>query len=102
MDDLLAPLQDFFEGQIDFHGQRLAEILSTVLLIISAAVGFVVGYIYKDIHQTLWISLAGTVFTAVVVVPPWPFFNKNPEKWLVPAGGKASGSRVVVDGIKVA
>lgn len=54
MDNILAPIQDAFEGQIvstllipsfsplitnhaiqDFHGQQLAETLSTVLLIIS-------------------------------------------------------------------
>ncbi|KAJ5693366.1 hypothetical protein N7462_002789 [Penicillium macrosclerotiorum] len=102
MDELLAPLQDVFEGQIDFHGQRLAELLSTVLLIISGAVSFVVGYIYKDIHLTLWIGLGGTLFTAFVVVPPWPIYNQNPEKWQGATGGKAGGPRVVVDGVKVA
>lgn len=54
----------------------------------------------------LWVGLAGTAFTAFVVVPPWPFFNRNPEKWLgskartaakVPGG--ASG--IIVDGVKV-
>ncbi|KAJ5812534.1 hypothetical protein N7474_008835 [Penicillium riverlandense] len=102
MDELLAPIQDAFEGLIDFHGQRLAEILSTVLLILSAAVSFVVGYIFKDIHLTLWIGLAGTLATAVVVVPPWPFYNQNPEKWLARTDGRAGGLGVVVDGVKVA
>lgn len=40
--------------------------------------------------------------TAVAVVPPWPVYNKNPEKWLVPRTGKAaSAGGVVVDGVKV-
>jgi signal peptidase complex subunit 1 len=102
MDELLAPLQDAFEGQIDFHGQRLAEILSTVLLILSGAISFVVGYIYKDIHLTLWIGLGGTLFTAFVVIPPWPVYNQNPERWLNSAGGKAGAPKVIVDGVKVA
>ncbi|OQD70449.1 hypothetical protein PENDEC_c023G07101 [Penicillium decumbens] len=102
MDELLAPLQDAFEGQIDFHGQRLAEILSTVLLIISGAVSFVVGYIYKDIHLTLWIGLAGTLFTGLAVIPPWPIYNQNPERWLNSTDGKANTPRVLVDGVKVA
>ncbi|KAJ5910993.1 uncharacterized protein N7473_000296 [Penicillium subrubescens] len=101
MDNILAPLQDAFEGQIDFHGQRLAELLSTVLLIISGALSFLIGYIYKDIHLTLWTGLGGTLFTALVVVPPWPIYNRNPEVWF---GGKAKvgGVGVVVDGVKVA
>lgn len=63
------------------------------------AISFLVGFIYKDIHLTLWIGLGGTLFTGLVVVPPWPLFNQNPEKWLIPAG--KGGPRVLVDGVKV-
>ncbi|KAL1969057.1 hypothetical protein VTN77DRAFT_891 [Rasamsonia byssochlamydoides] len=103
MDNFLAALQEALEGQIDFHGQRLAEILSTLLLILSGVVAFVVGYIQQDIYLTLWIGLAGTLLTALVVVPPWPFYNQHPEKWLNPAtGGRSSGvPDIVVDGVKV-
>ncbi|KAJ5095127.1 Microsomal signal peptidase Spc12 [Penicillium argentinense] len=98
MDDILAPLQDAFEGQIDFHGQRLAELLSTALLIIFGAISFVIGYLYKDIHLTLWVGLGGTLFTGLVVIPPWPFYNMNPEMWLP---SRKAGPSVLVDGVKV-
>ncbi|KAJ5414592.1 hypothetical protein N7509_001219 [Penicillium cosmopolitanum] len=105
MDEILAPLQDAFEGQIDFHGQRLAEILSTALLVIFGAISFIVGYIYKDIHLTLWIGLGGTIFTGFVVIPAWPWFNRNPEKWLASGGSGIGnlkgGPSVLVDGVKV-
>ena len=65
-------------------------------------VSFVVGYVYKDIHLTLWIGLGGTLLTALAVIPPWPIYNHNPEKWLIPADSKSGGSRVIVDGVKVA
>ncbi|KAJ5474848.1 hypothetical protein N7475_004414 [Penicillium sp. IBT 31633x] len=100
MDELLAPIQDALEGQIDFHGQRLAELLSTVLLIISGAASFVIGYTYKDIYLTLWTGLAGTLFTALVVVPPWPMYNRNPENWLGSTGGRPNPG-ITVDGVKV-
>ncbi|KAE8348949.1 putative microsomal signal peptidase subunit SPC12 [Aspergillus coremiiformis] len=102
MDDILAPLQDIFEGQIDFHGQRIAEILSTGLLILSGVVAFFVGYIYQDMHLTLWVGFAGTLITGLSVIPPWPMYNKNPEKWHVPLAGSVGGARVVVDGPKAA
>ncbi|QKX60832.1 uncharacterized protein TRUGW13939_07978 [Talaromyces rugulosus] len=106
MDNLQASLQDAFEGQIDFHGQRLAEILSTVLLIISGAVAFLVGFIQKDIYLTLWIGLAGTAFTALVVIPPWSFYNQNPQPWLGSAAAAKGGAcrnipGIIVDGVKV-
>jgi signal peptidase complex subunit 1 len=65
------------------------------------AVSFIVGYLYKDIHLTLWIGLAGTFFTALVVIPPWSIYNKNPEKWLNSNGGRPGAPRVLVDGVKV-
>ncbi|KAL4789546.1 microsomal signal peptidase 12 kDa subunit-domain-containing protein [Aspergillus venezuelensis] len=99
MDDILAPIQDAFEGQIDFYGQQLTETLSTVLLILSGVVSFFVGYISEDIYLSLWTGLAGTILTGLVVIPAWPFYNKHPEKWLVPAAG---GPGVTVDGVKVA
>ncbi|KAL4942862.1 hypothetical protein BDV06DRAFT_191298 [Aspergillus oleicola] len=99
MDDILAPVQDAFEGQIDFHGQQISELLSTGLLIISGIVSFLAGYISQDIYLSLWTGVAGTLLTGLVVIPPWPFYHKHPEKWLVPTTG---GAGVTVDGVKVA
>jgi len=31
---------------------------------------------------TLMILAAGTLVTAIVCIPPWPFYKKNPVKWL--------------------
>ncbi|OOF92250.1 hypothetical protein ASPCADRAFT_176107 [Aspergillus carbonarius ITEM 5010] len=102
MDSLLAPIQEALEGQIDFEGQRIAELLSTVLLVISGALAFIVGYIFQDIHLTLWVGLAGTMVTGLAVIPPWPLYNKNPEKWLAPLTAGVGGAGVLVDGIRVA
>ncbi len=53
------------------------------------AVSFVVGYILQDIKLALYIALGGTALAFVVIIPPWPFFNKHPVKWL-PVGGGSS------------
>lgn len=50
-------------------------------------IALIVGYIQKDIYLTLWIGLIGVILTMLVVVPPWPFYNRNPQAWL---GSKAS------------
>lgn len=62
-------------------------------------VASLVGYIFQDIHLSLWAGLAGTLLTALIVIPPWPIYNKHPEKWLIPFAGRAG---VTVDGVKVA
>ncbi|RAL10117.1 signal peptidase complex subunit 1 [Aspergillus homomorphus CBS 101889] len=99
---MLARIQDALEGQIDFKGQQMTELLTTVLLIFSGAIAFLVGYIQQDIHLTLWAGLAGTAATGLVVIPPWPMYNQNPERWLAPTAAGVAVAGVTVDGVKVA
>ncbi|KAJ9628510.1 hypothetical protein H2203_002410 [Taxawa tesnikishii (nom. ined.)] len=80
MDTLLEQARSVWEGQIDFEGQRLADLLSTLLLSTAGFLAFIIGYVTQNIHNTLWIGLGGTAFTFLVVVPPWPFFNRNPTE----------------------
>ncbi|EEP79300.1 predicted protein [Uncinocarpus reesii 1704] len=101
MDEILGPLQDIFEGQIDFHGQWLAEILTNVLLVVFGAIGFIAGYIYQDVFVTVLIGAVGVLVTIFVVVPPWPIYNKHPEPWLVPGLGGVRGGGIVVGDAKV-
>jgi signal peptidase complex subunit 1 len=63
-------------------------------------IAFLVGYMAQDIRLSLYVGLAGTALTFVVIVPPWPFFNKNPENWL-PSRKATSGIRIDVDGKRV-
>ncbi|OCK82821.1 microsomal signal peptidase 12 kDa subunit [Lepidopterella palustris CBS 459.81] len=99
-DQMLEKVRDAFEGQIDFEGQRLSELITTVLLGAAGIIAFIVGYINQDIYQTLWIGLAGTTLTFFAVVPPWPFYNKNPLPWLPPHNA-ISGLDIEVDGKRV-
>jgi len=90
MEAVLDPIRDLVEGSIDFEGQRIAEIFSTVLLTLTSVIALVTGYMAQDIYLTLGIGLAGVVLTMLVVVPPWPAFNEHPEPWL-PSGKGLSG-----------
>jgi len=97
-DQLLEQVRDAAEGQIDFEGQRLAEFLATAMLASVGAIAFLVGFYLQDVKRALIIGLGGTALTFLLVVPPWPFFNRRPVKWL-PVGGKDISSQgIVVDG----
>ncbi|KAI1161044.1 microsomal signal peptidase 12 kDa subunit-domain-containing protein [Nemania serpens] len=97
-DQLLEQVRDVVDGQIDFRGQRLAEILATALLSIVGAVSFLVGFFLQDIALALKIGLGGTALTFLAIVPPWPFFNQHPVKWL-PVGSSipSSHQNIVID-----
>jgi len=66
-------------------------------------IAFFVGYFTQDIRLSLYVGLAGTALTFLVIVPPWPFFNKNPEGWLPArmANTTPSSYNINVDGQKV-
>ncbi|KAI9742028.1 MAG: hypothetical protein M1834_000417 [Cirrosporium novae-zelandiae] len=96
MDDLLRPLQDAVEGQIDFEGQRLAELIYTILLPVTGLLAFLVGFFQHDIFLTLWIGLAGTALAAFITIPPWPAYNEEPLHWL-PAQTGIRGATIIVD-----
>lgn len=63
-------------------------------------IAFIVGFLQQDIRMALYIGLAGSALTFLVVVPPWPFYNKNPEDWLPPHNA-TSQYNIDVDGQKV-
>ncbi|KAF2238521.1 microsomal signal peptidase 12 kDa subunit [Viridothelium virens] len=99
-DQLLEKVQDVLEGQIDFEGQRLAELLTTGVLSATGAIAFILGFVLQDIRLSLWTGLGGTALTFLIVVPPWPFFKQHPLQWL-PAQGQTGGISIEVDGKKV-
>ena len=61
---------------------------------------FVVGFVQQNIYVTLWLGLAGATLAFLVVVPPFPFYNRSPEKWLQEGSGFA-GSGIEIDGKKI-
>ena len=63
-------------------------------------IAFFVGFMAQDITLTLYIGLAGTLVTFLAVVPPWPFYNKNPEDWLPPYNSTPQYN-IDVDGQKI-
>jgi len=98
MDAIISQLQDLFEGQIDFDGQRLAERISTAILTLSSIVALIIGFVQQDIYLTMWIGLAGTALAMLLAVPPWPVYNQNPQPWLgskaiLPPGGIVVGGK---------
>lgn len=66
------------------QGQRLAEWLLMRILVVFAAVSFVVGYAKKDFMLMAQINGAGVVLAALLVLPSWPPFNRHHLRWLPP------------------
>ncbi|RYP71724.1 hypothetical protein DL771_004675 [Monosporascus sp. 5C6A] len=99
-EQILDQARDLVDGQIDFEGQKLAETLATVALSAVGVASFLIGFILQDIALALKIGLGGTALTFLLVVPPWPFFNRHKVDWLPVGGGSAVTSaqqEIVID-----
>lgn len=81
-----AVINDFvvWTAAMDFAGQKLAEFLLVRILVAFGIVGFVVGYATSNFNLMALINAVGFIITVLLVVPDWPWFNRNPLPWLEP------------------
>uniref|UniRef100_A0A7E4UVE6 Signal peptidase complex subunit 1 n=1 Tax=Panagrellus redivivus TaxID=6233 RepID=A0A7E4UVE6_PANRE len=78
---MLPPWLQLLDTSIDFKGQQKAEYLYQGIIVLFAAIGFVVGYIYQQTWITFQILFVGVAISSVLVLPAWPCFRRNPVEW---------------------
>ena len=79
---LVARLNCKLERDMDFAGQKLAEQLNFYILISFAIIALGAGYASGSFGLLVKIYVAGLLLDAAVVVPDWPWLNKEPLQWL--------------------
>ncbi|OWB58503.1 hypothetical protein B5S28_g4544 [[Candida] boidinii] len=75
-------IQELLAGTIDFKGQELADYYSKVILTFGSLISCILGFILQDLKITLISFAIFIVFDLIVVIPPYPFYNKNNLKFL--------------------
>ncbi|KAJ9169343.1 hypothetical protein P3X46_017547 [Hevea brasiliensis] len=70
---------------MDWQGQKIAEQLMQIMLIVFAVVAFSVGYVMGSFQMMIQIYAGGVVLTTLVTVPNWPWFNRYFLQWLDPS-----------------
>jgi signal peptidase complex subunit 1 len=69
---------------MDWQGQKLAEEIMQWGVLAAAIVAFLCGYFTSSFKVMLVVYGVLILIVLVLVVPDWPFFNKNPLQWLDP------------------
>ncbi|XP_025961144.2 signal peptidase complex subunit 1 [Dromaius novaehollandiae] len=80
-----AAMLDIFRSiptQMDYKGQKLAEQIFQGIILVSAVIGFIYGYITEQFGWTVYIVMAGFALSCLLTLPPWPMYRRNPLKWL--------------------
>uniref|UniRef100_A0A0N4ZID7 Signal peptidase complex subunit 1 n=1 Tax=Parastrongyloides trichosuri TaxID=131310 RepID=A0A0N4ZID7_PARTI len=85
MDSVIAILPSWmtcFSTHMDFEGQQKAERIYEVIVVLSAVIGFIVGFYTQQIsHMVISIGI-GFLLSCIIILPPWPCFRKHPVQWL--------------------
>eukprot|EP00794_Sanderia_malayensis_P003952 gene3952-4497_t len=66
---------------MDFEGQKKAEVLYQVIIALFGAVGFVYGFVVEQFSQAVLFLFIGSIISCILVLPPWPFYRRNPLEW---------------------
>lgn len=67
---------------MDYAGQKLAEQLNLYILLVFALVAFIAGCVMGSFGLLMKIYAVGLVLDAALIVPDWPWLNKQPLQWL--------------------
>ncbi|XP_076911781.1 signal peptidase complex subunit 1-like [Bidens hawaiensis] len=70
---------------MDWQGQKVAEQLMQIMLVIFAVAAFITGYVVGSFELMIYVYAGGVVLTVLTTIPNWPFFNRHPLKWLDPS-----------------
>ena len=66
----------------DFEGQKLAEKLYKIILILSLIIAMGVSYSTQHLCHGVYIMIGGLVSSIILCIPSWPMYNRNHLNWL--------------------
>jgi len=70
-----------FPTHMDFRGQKMAERVFQVIVVLFGTVGFIVAYMMQQFSMTIYSLLFGVLVAAFLTLPPWPMYRNNPVEW---------------------
>ncbi|CAG9538340.1 unnamed protein product [Cercopithifilaria johnstoni] len=70
-----------FSTYIDFVGQRRAERIFQVILVLTAVIGYGIGFVTQQLSYAIYMLCSGFILSCILVVPPWPYLRRNPIHW---------------------
>ncbi|WWD01310.1 hypothetical protein V866_008253 [Kwoniella sp. B9012] len=82
MNNLPQSVQKVLEGRIDPKSQHLLEQFSQTFLVILTIISFISSYFSSSVILGLELFLGGLVILLLAAVPPWPYLNRYPIKFL--------------------
>uniref|UniRef100_A0A023FFE7 Signal peptidase complex subunit 1 n=1 Tax=Amblyomma cajennense TaxID=34607 RepID=A0A023FFE7_AMBCJ len=77
----VTPFLNSIPTYMDFEGQKVAEKIFQVVIVVFAAAGLVWGYIVQQFSYTVISLGVGFIISCLLTLPPWPLYRKHPLPW---------------------
>ncbi|TPP64187.1 Signal peptidase complex subunit [Fasciola gigantica] len=78
---MIRDFSDKFNLYMDYEGQKKADKLMNIIMIIAGLIAFPVGYFKQQLSLSVYTLLIGCALTALITIPPWWCYRKHPLKW---------------------
>ncbi|ALC46176.1 Spase12 [Drosophila busckii] len=72
------------QTHMDFVGQAKAERWSRLIITVFGVIGLIYGAVVQQFSQTVYVLGVGFLLSALITIPPWPIYRRNPMKWQKP------------------
>ncbi|XP_003745559.1 signal peptidase complex subunit 1 [Galendromus occidentalis] len=69
---------------MDFEGQRRAEKIFQLIIVLAAIVGFCIGYAFQMYSYSILTLGCGCLLSCLVCLFNWPWFQLKPLNWQKP------------------
>ncbi|KAF0737285.1 hypothetical protein LEN26_010762 [Aphanomyces euteiches] len=66
---------------VDYQGQKLADQLMNYIFALVCTPAWFYGWMQDDFTYPLYAWGIACVLVCLVVLPDWPFYNRNPVQW---------------------
>ncbi|KAK7682027.1 hypothetical protein QCA50_014991 [Cerrena zonata] len=83
-------VQSLLEGKIDFEGQKQVDNIARFALIAATVISFIIGFALQSLRVTFGTFGGAVIILSLIIIPPWPAYNRHPVKWLPIIEKKAS------------
>ncbi|CAD7922195.1 unnamed protein product [Amoebophrya sp. A25] len=81
MESFSRTVQCVMAGDMDYVGQKNAYDVQAALIYSFTVVGLAVSYYTEFFIWCFYLSLIGCAVAAVICLPSWPIFFRNPLPW---------------------
>ncbi|SMN20786.1 similar to Saccharomyces cerevisiae YJR010C-A SPC1 Subunit of the signal peptidase complex (SPC) [Maudiozyma saulgeensis] len=84
MSEIVQEINKYLVFPVDYPSQKKLNDRTHILIILFGIISFVYGYVTQSIKNLLICYGVGILITSLIIVPAYPFYNKQKLNFVTP------------------